>query len=65
MAASHHEMRDKPYRANRTPGAISRIMNQAGARGLSPGHSPVTTRGTNSRQPPSASARAFGIQRRT
>ena len=36
VAALHHEMRDKPYQANRTLGVISKMMNQAEAWGLRP-----------------------------
>ena len=36
VAALHHEMRDKPYQANRTLGVISTMMNQAEAWGLRP-----------------------------
>ena len=39
VAALHHEMRDKPYQANRTLGVISKMMNQAEAWGLRPDRS--------------------------
>ena len=56
---------DKPNEANRTPGVISGMKNRAEARGPRPDHSSAMMRGTNSRQPPAASASAFGTQRRT
>ncbi len=34
VAALHHEMREKPYQANRTLGVVSKMMNQAEAWGL-------------------------------
>ena len=39
VAALHHEMRDKPYQANRTLGVVSKMMNQAEAWGLRPDRS--------------------------
>ena len=39
VAALHHEMRDKPYQANRTLGVISKMMNLAEAWGLRPDRS--------------------------
>ena len=39
VAALHHEMRDKPYQANRTLGVVSKLMNQAEAWGLRPDRS--------------------------
>ena len=39
MAALHHEMREKPYQANRTLGVVSKMMNQAEAWGLRPDRS--------------------------
>ena len=39
VASLHHEMRDKPYQANRTLGVVSKMMNQAEAWGLRPDRS--------------------------
>ena len=39
VAALHHEMREKPYQANRTLGVVSKMMNQAEAWGLRPDRS--------------------------
>ena len=39
VAALHHEMRDKPYQANRTLGVVSKMMNLAEAWGLRPDRS--------------------------
>ena len=39
VAALHHDMRDKPYQANRTLGVISKMMNLAEAWGLRPDRS--------------------------
>ena len=39
VTALHHEMRDKPYQANRTLGVLSKMMNLAEAWGLRPDRS--------------------------
>ena len=39
VAALHHEMREKPYQANRTLGVVSKMMNQAEGWGLRPDRS--------------------------
>ena len=39
VAALHHDMRDKPYQANRTLGVLSKMMNLAEAWGLRPDRS--------------------------
>ena len=39
VAALHHDMRDKPYQANRTLGVVSKMMNLAEAWGLRPDRS--------------------------
>ena len=39
VAALHHELRDKPYQANRTLGVVSKMMNLAEAWGVRPDRS--------------------------